>query len=202
MKVIGITGGVGAGKTQVLHYLQGRTDCRIIIADQAAHALEEPGEVCYEKLVALLGKEILREDGKIDKTRMAARIFGDKDVLAKVNAIVHPAVKTYITGIVAEARRSGSPEYLFIEAALLIEDGYEQIVDELWYIHAQTEVRRERLKADRGYDDEKIDRIMQGQLPEEAFYRHCTVVIENGGTLEQVYRQIDRKLEEDLCQKQ
>ena len=77
MKVIGITGGVGAGKTQVLHYLQERTDCRIIIADQAAHALEEPGEVCYEKLVALLGKEILREDGKIDKTRMAARIIGD-----------------------------------------------------------------------------------------------------------------------------
>ncbi len=75
MKVIGITGGVGAGKTQVLHYLQERTECRIIIADQAAHALEEPGGACYEQLVALLGKGVLREDGSIDKFRMAARIF-------------------------------------------------------------------------------------------------------------------------------
>lgn len=202
MKVIGITGGVGAGKTQVLRYLQERTDCKVIIADQAAHALEEPGEVCYEKIVALLGKEILREDGRIDKVRMGARIFGDRDVLAQVNGIVHPAVKTYITGVIGEARKAGSPAYLFIEAALLIEDGYEQIVDELWYIHADAAVRRERLKADRGYDDKKIDQIMQGQLTEEAFYRHCSVVIENSGAWEQVCRQIDEKLEEDLCQKQ
>ncbi len=202
MKVIGITGGVGAGKTQVLHYLQERTECRIIIADQAAHALEEPGGACYEQLVALLGKGVLREDGSIDKFRMAARIFGDKEILASVNAIVHPAVKTYITGVIEEVRKAGKPPYLFIEAALLIEDGYEQLVDELWYIHADAAVRRERLKSDRGYDDEKIDSIMQGQLPEETFYSHCSVVIENSGALEQVYRQIDEKLEEDLCQKQ
>lgn len=202
MKVIGITGGVGAGKTQVLRYLQERTDCRIIMADQMAHKLEEPGEACYEQIVALLGDGILSADSRIDKARMAERIFGDRKVLAQVNAIVHPAVKTCITGIIEEARMAGRPAYLFIEAALLIEDGYGQIVDELWYIHADAAVRRERLKADRGYDDGKIERIMRGQLPEETFYRHCSAVIENNGTLEQVYRQIEEKLEEDSCQKQ
>lgn len=202
MKVIGITGGVGAGKSLILDYLKKRTDCRIIIADQTAHALEEPGEACYERLVDLLGQEILSADGRIDRGKMAARIFGDQAVLASVNAIVHPAVKAYITETVNEARKAGKPAYLFIEAALLIEDGYGQIVDELWYIHADAEVRRARLKAGRGYSDEKIDRIMQGQLTEEEFCRHCPVVIDNSGEIESVYRQIEEKLGEDLCQKQ
>ena len=202
MKVIGITGGVGAGKSRILEYLADRADCRIIIADQVAHRLESPGEVCYKQIVAVLGQGIVAPDGRIDKGRMAARIFGDQELRLRINEIVHPAVKTYIMQEIAEAREEGTLRYLFIEAALLIEDGYDQIVDEMWYIHADKEVRRARLRANRGYSDEKTDRIMQGQLPEEAFYRHCSVVIENNGELECVYRQIDEKLGEDLCQKQ
>lgn len=202
MKVIGITGGVGAGKTRILDHLRKREDYRVIIADQAAHKLEEPGEICYVQIVELLGREILAADGRIDKVKLAARIFGDRAVLTRVNEIVHPAVKAYITGIIDELRREGRLQYLFIEAALLVEDGYGQIVDEMWYVHADAKVRRERLKENRGYSDEKIDRIMQEQLSEEAFYSHCDIVIENSGTLEQVYRQIDEKLGEDLCQKQ
>lgn len=202
MKVIGITGGVGAGKSQVLDYLRENTDCRIIIADQVAHALEEPGEICYEQIIDLLGKEVTSADGRIDKVKMAARIFDDKEILVKVNEIVHPAVKKYITEAIDEARKEERLQYLFIEAALLIEDGYEHIVDEMWYVHTDAEVRRERLKAGRGYSDERIDRIMMGQLSEEVFYRHCPVVIENSGTLENVYSQIEKKLGEDLCQKQ
>lgn len=202
MKVIGITGGVGAGKSSILEYLRKRTACQVIIADRVAHTLEEPGGICYDRIVDLLGRDILSADGGIDKGRMAARIFGDRRLLALVNEIVHPAVRTYITERIDEARRAGELQYLFIEAALLIEEGYGQIVDELWYIHADAEVRRARLKADRGYDDEKINRIMQKQLPEEAFYRYCPVVIDNNGTLESVYRQIEEKLGEDSCQKQ
>lgn len=202
MKVIGITGGVGAGKSRILEYLADKTDCRIIIADQVAHRLEEPGEVCYERIVTLLGREIVGPDGRIDKDRMAARIFGDQEVLSRINEIVHPAVKAYIRQEIDEAEKAGTLRYLFIEAALLIEDGYGQIVDEMWYIHADEAVRRERLRINRGYSDEKIDRMMQGQLSEEAFYRHCPVVIENSGTFKSVYRQIDEKLGEDLCQKQ
>ena len=202
MKVIGITGGVGAGKSRILEYLAARADSRIIIADQAAHRLEEPGEVCYEQIVETLGREILGSDGRIDKGRMAARIFGDREILLRINEIVHPAVKAYIRQEIAEAEKTGALRYLFIEAALLIEDGYGQIVDEMWYIHAEEAVRRERLRINRGYSDEKIDKIMQGQLSEEAFYRHCHVVIENSGTLKSVYRQIDEKLGEDSCQKQ
>ena len=201
MKVVGITGGIGAGKSQILAYLKEHTRCRIIIADQVAHELEEPGGRCYQPIVSILGTAILTGDGRIDRAKMAARIFADGKLLSQINAIVHPAVKEYITGAIAEERAGNRIDYFFIEAALLIEDGYKTIVDELWYIHTDIQVRRERLKASRGYSDEKIDSIMNGQLSEEEFYGQCSVVIDNSGTLDSVYRQIDKKLGEDLCQK-
>lgn len=202
MKVIGVTGGVGAGKSQILEYLRDKTACRVIMADQVAHELEEPGAVCYGQITALLGDAILAEDGRIDKGKMAARIFEDQDMLAQINRIVHPAVKAYLLEAIDQERRAGKLQYLFIEAALLIEDGYGRIVDEMWYVHADEKIRRERLKRNRHYSDDKINQIMQGQLSEEMFYRYCSVVIENNGALESVYRQIEEKLGEDLCQKQ
>lgn len=201
MKVIGITGGVGAGKSEILAYLREHTNCRIIVADKVAHELEEPGGVCYGQIVALLGRAVVAEDGRIDKVKMAAMIFADKGLLAQVNGIVHPAVKEYIIKAIAEEREKGKTDYLFVEAALLIEGGYGEIVDEMWYIHTDERIRRDRLRASRGYSDEKIDSIMREQLPEEEFYRHCSVVIDNSKALVNAYRQIDEKLGEVLCQK-
>lgn len=201
MKVIGITGGVGAGKSEILVYLQKRTDCGVIIADRVAHDLEKRGETCYDRIVALLGTEIVAEDGEIDRAKMAAIIFNDSKMLKKINDIVHPAVKEYIIRTIAKERQNGRINYLFIEAALLIEGGYKEIVDELWYIHTDESVRRERLRKSRGYTEEKIDRIISEQLSEEDFYRHCSVVIDNSRLLANTYRQIDEKLGDELCQK-
>lgn len=202
MKVIGVTGGVGAGKSAVLDWLNKRPGCRVIMADQAAHRLEEPGEACYEPLTALLGTEILDASGRIDKRKMAARIFGDRELLQKVNGIVHPAVKAYLLHEIEKERASGQLALLFIEAALLIEEGYAGIVDKLWYIHAEEGVRRRRLKESRGYTDEKIDSIFRSQLSEQDFRAHCDVVIENNGILEDVYTQIEKELGEYQWQKQ
>lgn len=202
MKVIGITGGVGAGKSEVLTFLSEHYNCRVIMADRAAHQLEEPGERCFEPLKALLGAEILTPEGKIDRQKMAARIFSDAAILEQVNRIVHPAVKEYLLEQIARERAAEKFDYLFIEAALLIEEGYTEIVDEMWYIHADVSVRRQRLKQTRGYSDEKIDSILAKQLSEKAFYEHCRVVIENSGTLASVYQQIEKELGEYQCQKQ
>jgi dephospho-CoA kinase len=172
------------------------------MADRLAETLEEPGQACYDPIVSLLGREILQEDGRIDRQKMAAKIFADERLLAEVNQIVHPAVKNHILRRIGEEKAADRLDYFFIEAALLIEDGYDKIVDELWYIHADERVRRRRLKDSRGYTDEKIDNILKGQLSSEDFAGHCQVVIENSGTLENVYRQLNEKLEGDLCQKQ
>lgn len=201
MKVIGITGGVGAGKSVVLDFLAEKYNCRVIKADLAARALEEPGGVCYEPLISLLGENILDTAGEIDRRKMANAIFGDEALLRKVNAIVHPAVKAYLLSEIERERKSGKRDFLFIEAALLIEEGYAGILDELWYIRAGESIRRRRLKKNRGYTDEKIDAILKSQLTEEAFMANCDVVIENNGALSSVYKQIEKELGEDQWQK-
>lgn len=200
MKVIGITGGVGAGKTAVLSYIRDNYNCRVILADEVAHQVKEPGQVCYERLVKLLSADVLNEDGTINKQRMAEKIFTSDSLLQEVNDIIHPAVKEMIVAAIAEEKAAGQLDFLFVEAALLIEAGYLEIVDEMWYIYAREEVRRKRLKQSRNYSDAKIDSIMEEQLSEDEFRSHCKVVIDNSDSLLWAYEQIDRELGEKRWQ--
>ena len=194
MRLIGITGGVGAGKSEVLNYIRKHYKCRIYLADEVAHLVKAKGENCYYELVSLLGEEILQPDGEINKSAMAAKIFGDDELLEQVNKIVHPQVRIYIENRIQEAKEDPDTEIMFIEAALLIEAGYKELVDELWYIYADIEVRKKRLMNSRGYSEEKIHQIMEAQLSEETFRKECDVVIDNGGSLADSYRQIRKKL--------
>lgn len=195
MRVIGITGGVGAGKTEILDFIRRHYRCRIYLADEVARLIQQPGQACYENITALLGTGILKEDGSIDRGKMAARIFVDNELLKKVNAIVHPAVRKYLENVVEEARADRETELFFIEAALLIENGYRNYVDEMWYIYAPVEVRKERLRESRSYSDEKTEQIMQSQLSEESFRQNCDFVINNGASLAEAYEQIKKRLE-------
>lgn len=88
MRTIGITGGVGAGKSELLAYIEKNYNSRILLADTVGHLVKEPGQPCYEKLVALLGKEILSPDGQIDRKAMAEKIFADPELLGKVNGMI------------------------------------------------------------------------------------------------------------------
>lgn len=194
MKVIGITGGIGSGKSAILSYIAKKYNCKVILADEVAHQVMEPGTSCYHSLIALLSKEIVTADGQIDRREMAKHIFASKELLRQTNEIIHPAVKEEITNEIKAEKEKKQLDYLFIEAALLIEDGYMNIVDEMWYIYADEAQRKNRLKESRGYSDEKIASIMKTQLTEEAFRKQCKVVIDNNKGLEESYRQIDKEL--------
>lgn len=198
MIVIGITGGVGSGKSALLSYIKESYNCRILLADEAAHKVKEPGQPCYNKLVELLPENVINEDGSINKCRMAAEIFGSEELLDQVNQIIHPAVKVYIQNEIASEREKNCIQFFFVEAALLIEDGYLNIVDEMWYVYAQEDVRRQRLLNARGYTKEKIQAIMDSQLTEEEFRQNCRTVIDNSGSFEEACRQIDAKMGEYL----
>lgn len=194
MRLIGVTGGVGAGKSEVLNYIKKHYKCRIYLADEVAHLVKVKGEDCYYELVSLLGEDVLQEDGEINKSAMAAKIFADDALLERVNEIVHPQVRIYLEKRIREAQEDVDTEIMFIEAALLIEAGYKELVDELWYIYADVEVRKKRLMSSRGYSEEKIHQIMEAQLSEEVFRKECDFVIDNSGTLADTYRQIRKKL--------
>lgn len=193
MKIIGITGGIGAGKSAVLDYLKERYGAYIIQADQVGHTLMEPEGSCFLPVVKLLGKEILDTQGKIDRGKIAALVFPNPRLLAQLNEIIHPAVKQEIREHIAVQDQEGQSIFV-IEAALLIEDHYEEICQELWYIYAEEAVRRRRLKEQRGYSDEKITDIFQSQQTEDVFRRECSYVVENNGDLQMTYLQIDKRM--------
>ena len=193
MLVLGITGGVGAGKSTVLAYMEEAYGARILQADLAAHRLMEPGEDCYRQIVSAFGRGILDGEGRIDRKRLGNLVFGKEEEIGRLNGIVHPAVRTYITQAIEEENRKGTP-LMAIEAALLIECGYGAVCGELWYIYASEEVRRERLKATRGYSDGRIDGIFASQLSEEEFRAGSQEIIDTGISLESTKRQVDALL--------
>lgn len=195
MKIIGITGGVGAGKSEILSYLQATYHARVLLADVVANELKAPGQACYEPIIALLGKEILADDGTIDNRKMAQAMFGNEEMRAAVGNIIHPAVRQVIERRIEEARTADA-ELFFLEAALLIEEKYDEIVDEMWYIYTSEAVRKKRLRESRGYSDEKITAIMDSQLSEASFRAACDFVIDNSYSLEETKKQIDRKMGE------
>lgn len=190
MLVIGITGGVGAGKSSVLKALEEHCNCRIILADDVGNKVKEPGQLCYLQIVDLLGKDILKEDSTIDKVKMAEKIFADAWVLKQVNNIIHPAVEAYILNEIRREKENKAIDVFFLEAALLIEAGYVPYLDELWYIFSEKDVRIRRLKESRGYSEEKIEQIMKSQLSEAEFRTYADVVLDNSYEFERTFAQI------------
>jgi dephospho-CoA kinase len=193
MKVIGITGGVGSGKSEVLNYIGRHYEAAVVQADEAAHLLMQPGEACYPAVIKLLGPGFTDLSGDLDRKKMSSVIFHDEDMRTKMNQIVHPAVRQYVLESIEKERKMGTPLF-FVEAALLIEDHYDEICDELWYIYADEQIRRERLVTKRRYSKQKMDEIMASQLSETEFSKHCDFEINNSGDLTDTIKQIDSRI--------
>ena len=190
MLVIGITGGVGAGKSSILNALEEHCNCKIILADDVGNKVKEPGQSCYFQIVDLLGKDILKEDSTIDKLKMAEKIFANEVILKQVNNIIHPAVERYILNDIQTEREKKEIDVFFLEAALLIEAGYVPYLDELWYIFSEKNVRIKRLKDSRGYSDEKIQQIMDKQLSDDDFRKYADVILDNSNEFQNTLKQI------------
>ena len=195
MKFVGITGGVGAGKSAILDYLRQKDKARVMLADEIAHDLMEPGQDCYRQIRdAFPQAELVNEDGTFHRNQLATFIFSDEKRREELNRIVHPAVKAYVVDQYEKEKQKGELTLLVLEAALLIEEQYDEICDELWYIYTDETNRRARLKASRGYSDEKIDNIFASQLSEEIYRENCKEVIDNNGDLEGTCEQIEKAL--------
>lgn len=198
MKFIGITGGVGAGKSAILEYIAENYRAKVMLADEIAHDLMMPGTKCYDTIRTEFTKEdIFLEDGTFHRGNMATVIFEDTKKRSRMNEIVHPAVKEYILEMYEIEKKKGALDYLILEAALLIEEHYDEICDELWYIDTSKENRRKRLRETRGYSEKKIEDIFSSQLTEEEYRRHCKVVIDNNGTVEEAFLQIRKILNKE-----
>ena len=194
MKIIGITGGVGSGKSRVLSYMEEAFQAVICQADHVAWDLQKPGETCYQKIVVHFGKEILNADLTINRKALGQIVFHDERELQKLNEITHPAVKQEIKKRIFKAKENETALFV-LEAALLIEEHYDEICDELWYIYTDERIRRDRLKESRQYSNEKIDAIMASQLPEAVFREKCHRIINNSNSFEETSAQLTEAIE-------
>ncbi len=196
MKVYGITGGAGTGKSEVIKMLQENFGGCVIMSDEVARELMQKGNICYQLIVEYFGRDILMDDGEIDRKKLADHVFNNKEALEKLNSMTHPYVKNEIRKLIAEAEASGECRFVALESAILLECGYEDICDEFWYVYTKPEIRRQRMKETRNYSDEKVDSVMRNQQPDEVFFEQCSFVIENNTTLSDVYDQLKEKLDQ------
>lgn len=193
MKKIGITGGVGSGKSKVLEYLSEKDGVSIYQADLLAHQVQMPGTECYKRILEYFGDEICGEDGKIDRRKLSAIVFAREEKLLALNKIVHPAVEQKVVELAKKEAELGCKIFI-LEAALLHTSFYREFLDEIWYIHVEEQVRRERLKKSRHYTDEKITAMINSQPSEEVFCEISQKVIENSGDFSETRRQLDEAL--------
>ncbi len=196
MRIIGITGGVGAGKSEVLDYLARAYEATVVQADEVGYLLMQPGTEVYRRIVDQFSSAVLKDNSQeLDRQVLADLVYTDARLKKKLEQIVHPAVKEYIKKDILKERKAETEIYV-IEAALLLEDHYQEICDEIWYIYAEEEVRRERLRQERGYTNERINQIFAQQLSEEEFSEACDFEVDNSGTLEETQKQIDQRMQQ------
>lgn len=192
MKIISITGGVGSGKSEVLKILQEEFDAEIILADQVAHELMEPGTEGYRSAVGLLGSYVLREDGSINRQKMAAMLFKEKSLVEQMNALIHPLAWEEI-----KRRILSSIKSLVVVEAALYDEEHNAMFDEIWYVHTSVDERVRRLMDNRGYTREKCLEIMGNQASETEFRSFADKIINNNGTVEQLRSQLYELLKEE-----
>lgn len=191
--IIGITGGVGAGKSTVLDLLKKR-GARVILADLAAHDLMEPGQEGLCKVVAALGDSFLKENGTVDRKALADLIFHDKKALETMNGIIHPMVWE----VMKQEALTAAEQLVVIEAAVF-DTAPSDFFDELWYIYADKETRILRLMENRGYSREKCESIIQRQDSEDQYRKRCDRTIDNGGSVEETRAQVEEILSHEIC---
>ncbi len=189
--IVGVTGGVGTGKSTILQILKDEYNAAIIMADDVARELMEPGQASYNAIVDYFGTEILvgGAGSSIDRGKLASVVFSDPDKLSVLNLMTHPIVRIRILELIDEYQRQNH-NLIIVESAILIQAHYLDFIDELWVVYADYNTRVKRLTASRGYSVEKINSIINNQLSDEEMKRYASFVIDNTGTIDQVKKQL------------
>jgi dephospho-CoA kinase len=192
--VVGIVGGIGAGKSQVADAFA-RRGARVISGDALAHAALRQPEI-KEQVVRRWGKRLMDDDGEIQRRLLAAVVFADADERRTLEAMVHPWIKARIRAEVEAARTDAAVRLIVLDAAVMLEAGWHDVCDRLVYIDAPREVRLRRVAEQRGWAPREVESREAAQLPLTAKAAHADHTLDNSASLEHLDRQV-----EDLVQR-
>ena len=190
-KILGLTGGIGSGKSTVAALLADR-GASVIDADRIAHTIYEPGKPGFDLVLERFGRDILGEDGHVDRALLGGKVFGDRAALEDLNRIVHPLVRSEVAERVAELINEDEHAVVVIEAALMTETGWTGGAGALWTVIADPEVATHRLVTMRGMDPDDVRLRMAAQVDNDTRRRLASLVIENNGNLEDLESEVHR----------
>ncbi len=195
MKTIGLTGGIGSGKSSASNYLSEK-GITVIEADEISRHLVLPGSDTLNSLIQIFGKKILNDDGTLNRKLLARIVFNDKERLKILNQIMHERIISEIDKQLKEYKEN----IIVIDAPLLIETGLDKMVDVIWVVDVDKETQIERIKKRDNLSYEEIKSRIESQLSREERNRHADIILDNSGNLIDLYGQIDEalKYQQDL----
>lgn len=189
--VIGLTGGIASGKSVVRELLEGH-GAHVIDADKVGHEAYLPGSECFRAVVATFGQDVVGADGQIDRRALGAKVFGDPAKRRQLEGIVWPWMRETMEGQLAALRAEGTP-VVVLEAAVLIEAGWQPLVDEVWVVTVPPELARDRIISRNGLTAEQADARIAAQLTNEERVKQARVAIDNSGSLDELARRVDEQ---------
>lgn len=182
MKTIGLTGGIGSGKSTVSQLLAA-LGAFVIDADKVGHEIYLPGKEAWQQVTAAFGQDILADDQTIDRKKLGAIVFGSEEARKQLNAIVHPLMFKDIGERIQAKRAEGFCEPIVVEAAILIEANWTPLVDEVWLVEANKQAVIDRVAEQRGMAATETEARIASQLSNEERRKHAHLVIHNDGSL-------------------
>lgn len=183
MRRIGLTGGIGSGKSTVARFLRD-LGAEVIDADRVGHEVYLPGTIGWTRVVDAFGRDIVAADGAIDRKKLGAIVFASPDALKRLNAIVHPLIADAVGARLERASADGRVPAAVVEAAVLLEAGWDALVDEVWVVVATADLATERVVRERGLDPEDVRRRIASQLSDDERVRRADCVVRNAGSIE------------------
>ncbi len=189
MKTIGLTGGIGSGKSTVSQILA-ELGAFVIDADKVGHEIYLPGKEAWYRLIETFGRDILAPDQTIDRKKLGALVFSNPEARKTLNSIVHPLMYRDIERRIREKRQEGWTRPIVVEAAILIEANWLPLVDEVWVVVANRKAVIERVGRQRNLSAEETEARLASQLPDSERIRYASLVIENNGPPEELRKTV------------
>ncbi|MDE0008595.1 MAG: dephospho-CoA kinase [Gammaproteobacteria bacterium] len=192
MRVIGLTGGIASGKSTAARHLETR-GAVMIDADKLGHRAYEPDTEAFRKVVQAFGDDIVSDDGQINRRALGGKVFGNPDELDRLTGIVWPEIRKMALAEIDAARAEGTAKAIVLEAAVLLEAGWQDIVDEVWVIYAEREQAIARAMARDGLDEAAVSARIDAQMTNEQRIEQSDVAFENATTAEALCERLDER---------
>jgi dephospho-CoA kinase len=189
MKIIGVTGGIGSGKSTVSRILD-EMGAAIIDADVIAREIVQKGQAALNEIVKFFGKDVIDNEGELNRRKLGSLVFNDKDKLESLNKITHKYITERIKEKILDISDAGSVELIVVDAAIPFQYGFMDVVDEIWVVLSDIEVRIARVMARSGLSHEQVVERIKSQKSDEQYLSIAHKVLINNGSVAELKEQV------------